>query len=84
MRVPPCLASIPPFILIDSTSELSAIIATDSNAAEGSPGLWNITQFVYTGRLATVPTLSKWGLVAMVAGLGLIGFFVARRRKSAA
>ena len=84
MRVPPCLASIPPFILIDSTSELSAIIATDSNAAEGSEGIWNITQFVYTGRLATVPTVSEWGLVAMVAGLGLIGFFVARRRKSAA
>jgi len=80
MIVPPCLASIPPFILIDSAFEISAIFATNSNATEGSPVFWNITQFTYLQKLASVPTLSQWGLLAMVAGLGLIGFFVARLR----
>ena len=28
-----------------------------------------------------VPTLSEWGLIAMAAGLGILGFMVIRRRK---
>jgi len=31
-----------------------------------------------------VPTLSQWGLIAMVAVLGIIGFMVIRRRQAAA
>ena len=29
----------------------------------------------------TIPTLSKWGLIAMAAILGIVGFMVIRRRK---
>ncbi|GJM16311.1 MAG: hypothetical protein DHS20C13_16380 [Thermodesulfobacteriota bacterium] len=82
MAVPSCMDGTVPFILVDSTFELDAIFATDSNATEGSPGFWDITQFVYTERMSTVPTISEWGMIAMVAGFGLIGFFVVRRRKS--
>lgn len=31
-------------------------------------------------QVSTVPTLSEWGMIATVAGLGLIGFIVVRRR----
>jgi len=83
MIVPSCMDGMTLFIFVDSVPELSAIFATNSNATEGSPALWSIVQFTYIEKLASVPTLSQWGLMAMVAGLGLIGFFVARRRKSA-
>lgn len=33
---------------------------------------------------ANVPTLSEWGLIAMAAILGVVGFMVARRRKATA
>lgn len=82
--VPSCMnGMVPPFISIDSTTELDAILATNSNATEGSPALWNITQFSYLIEPKTVPTLSEWGIIAMVAGFALIGFFVVRRCKAA-
>ncbi len=84
MIVPSCMDGTVPFILIDSTFEIDAIIASDSNASEGNMGFWNITQFVYTQRFTSVPTISEWGMIAMVAGFGSIGFFVVRRRKSQA
>lgn len=31
--------------------------------------------------LTNIPTLSEWGLIAMVGILGMAGFFVLRRRK---
>ena len=31
-----------------------------------------------------IPTLSEWGLIAMAAILGIVGFMVIRRRKAAA
>jgi hypothetical protein len=35
-----------------------------------------------TGPFATdIPTLSQWGLIAMVSILGIVGFIVMRRRK---
>ncbi|MCK5392109.1 MAG: IPTL-CTERM sorting domain-containing protein [Deltaproteobacteria bacterium] len=34
--------------------------------------------------VSTVPTLSQWGLIAMAAILGIVGFMVMRRRKAAA
>ena len=37
---------------------------------------------VYFGFFRNVPTMSEWGMIATVAGLGLIGFMVIRRRKS--
>ncbi len=82
MIVPSCMDGTVPFILVDSTSEIDAIFAADSNASEGNMGFWDITQFVYTQRFTSVPTISEWGMMAMVAGFGLIGFFVVRRRKS--
>lgn len=81
MMVPSCMDGTVPFLLVDSTLELNAIFAADSNASDGDNGFWNITQFVYTERMATLPTVSVWGLMAMAAGFGLIGFFVVRRRK---
>lgn len=38
---------------------------------------------VYFGFFRDVPTISEWGMIATVAGLGIIGFAVLRRRKSA-
>jgi len=35
-------------------------------------------------RVANVPTLSEWGMIAAAAGLGLVGVFFAIRRKRAA
>jgi len=35
-------------------------------------------------RANEVPTLNEWGLIALVALLGIIGFIVIRRRKAAA
>ncbi len=37
-----------------------------------------------SGFAATVPTLSQWGLITMVAILGVIGFMVIRRKKASA
>jgi len=34
--------------------------------------------------IAEVPTLSEWGLIAMSAILGIVGYMVMRRRKAAA
>lgn len=82
--VPSCMDGNVPLILVDSTFELDSIFATDSIATDGNPGFWNITQFVYSQRLSSVPTISEWGLIAMVGGLGLIGFFVIRRGNSTA
>lgn len=33
------------------------------------------------GELVSIPTLSEWGLIAMVVVLGIVGFMVMRRRK---
>ena len=38
---------------------------------------------VYFGNFSIVPTMSEWGMIAIVAGLGLIGFIAVRRRKKA-
>lgn len=82
--VPSCMnGMVPPFLPVDSTFDLESILATNSNATEGNPVAWNITQFSFLIEPRTVPALSKWGLIAMVAGFGLIGLFVARRRKAA-
>ncbi|GJM14830.1 MAG: hypothetical protein DHS20C13_01570 [Thermodesulfobacteriota bacterium] len=35
---------------------------------------------IISAQVAAVPTLSEWGMIATVAGLGLIGFIVVRRR----
>ena len=39
-------------------------------------------RIVYTNSLSRpIPTLSEWGLIAMAAILGIVGFIVIRRRK---
>ncbi len=35
-------------------------------------------------KVSTIPTLSEWGLIAMAAVLGIVGFMVIRRRKATA
>ena len=37
--------------------------------------------FTNTQRVASVPTLSQWGLIATAGILGIVGFMVIRRRK---
>jgi len=80
MIVPSCMGGTP-FILVDSTPDIDAIFALASNATEGSPGFWSITQISYLERPRPIPVLSEWSAIAMVAGFALIGLFVARRRK---
>lgn len=46
-------------------------------------GLFVGTDAVYFGFVRNVPTMSEWGLIATVAGLGIIGFIVVRRRQKA-
>lgn len=38
---------------------------------------------VYFGFVRNVPTISEWGMIATVAGLGVIGFIVLNRRRKA-
>ena len=51
-----------------------------SNTTGGEIGL--ITQFVIA-RIAPIPTLSEWGLIAMAGVLGVIGLVALSRRKAA-
>ena len=41
-----------------------------------------VCTFINLQRLANVPTLSEWGMIAAAAGLGLIGFLAVRRRRA--
>jgi len=38
-------------------------------------------QFIYNLDSPGIPTLNEWGLIAMAAILGIVGFMVIRRRK---
>jgi len=79
MIVPSCMDDTP-FILVDSTPDIDAIFALASDATEGSPGFWSITQITYLERARPIPALSEISLVVLAVFIGLIGFIVARRR----
>ena len=42
-----------------------------------------VTQFIFSSPTRNVPTLSEWGLIAMVAVLGVVGLIAIRRRVTA-
>jgi hypothetical protein len=52
------------------------------------PGPENVSQGVDEVRfgqlVSNIPTLSEWGMIAVAAGLALVGVFFAIRRKRAA
>ena len=49
----------------------------------GDIGMFVGTDAVYFAFVRNVPTMSEWGLIATVAGLGIIGFIVINRRRKA-
>jgi hypothetical protein len=61
------------------TVRFRAAVAVTQDDLNGSiDGLSCVTQ----GAAASIPTLSEWGMIAAVAGLGIVGFFFAARRSS--
>ena len=69
------------FVGIARPDLIAAVVITPTVLGDGvSPSV----DAVYFGRPArNVPTMSEWGLLATIAGLGIIGFIVVRRRKMA-
>jgi len=47
----------------------------------GMPAVWRACTLALRMQTRNVPTLSEWGLIAMAALLGIVGFMVIRRRK---
>jgi hypothetical protein len=47
------------------------------------PGGFAVCTFI-NSRTETVPTISQWGAIALVLGLGAVGYFVIHRRKATA
>ncbi|MCH7519899.1 MAG: IPTL-CTERM sorting domain-containing protein [Candidatus Dadabacteria bacterium] len=59
-------------------------VTTGSATLVGSNGVSGIDGLAWLddcGVVATIPTLSEWGLIAMAGVLGIVGFMVIRRRK---
>lgn len=68
----PHLASI--FVSQAEIDNLYATISSLNPRLEGSCGVKQVDTEV------AIPTISEWGLIAMAAILGIVGFIVARRR----
>lgn len=54
---------------------LFILIISSAGAFAGADGM--VLQ-----RFAQIPTLGEWGMIAMVAALGVVGFFALRKRLS--
>ncbi len=89
MRIPKCVVlNQEKTIVFDFTTQLPTIVSrvtsTDVFAPTGitvSGGL--VTEFRFF-QPKNVPTLSKWGLIAMAGVLGIVGFMVMRKKKATA
>ncbi|MCH7519564.1 MAG: IPTL-CTERM sorting domain-containing protein [Candidatus Dadabacteria bacterium] len=76
-----------PFAYVANTdSDNVSVIDTATNMVVGPPipvGTDPVGVAI-TPILTSIPTLSEWGLIAMAAILGIVGFVVMRRRKATA
>lgn len=68
------------FLGISSVVPISRVSISDDNLEKFLVG----ASVVYFGRGATnIPTMSEWGMIAMVAALGIIGLIYVQRRRNA-
>ena len=78
------------YVTVQDTNNATVIRTSDNVIVdEVAVGLGpdSFGKFISTGpqpRVANVPTLSEWGLVAMASILGIVGLMVMRRRKASA
>ncbi len=68
------------FLGIANNEPISQIRITPVDP-NGDIGMFVGVDAVYFGFIRNVPTMSEWGMIATVAGLGIIGFMVIRRRR---